>query len=258
MILVLFYSYNSCWQAAALIHQQLPASQEVGLPRAKILIIEDDESILNLLSAYLRTAGYEVMTAIDGPSGLEAALAHRPDLIVLDIMLPGMDGIELLTLLRRESDAYVIMLTARADEVDKVLGLSVGADDYVTKPFSPRELSARIKAALRRLQGASGPGEGHMLSFRHVRLDTASRQVWVDNRRVELTETEFGLLKTLTEHPGIVLSREQLLEKVWGANYYGEIRVVDVHLGHVREKLGVEGLIATVRGVGYRFDDEAE
>jgi two-component system alkaline phosphatase synthesis response regulator PhoP len=224
--------------------------------KSKILVIDDEQSILNLVSAYLRPEGYEVYTATDGPSGLNAARAYHPDLIVLDIMLPGMDGIELLTRLRRESDVYVIMLTAKTEETDKIVGLSVGADDYVTKPFSPRELVARIKAALRRLQSGAGPTETQVLNFRHVRIDTGSRQVWVDDRPVELTSTEFDLLKTLAEHHGLVLSREQLLEQVWGHDYFGEIRVVDVHLGHIRQKLGDESLITTVRGVGYRFEDQ--
>ena len=148
------------------------------------------------------------------------------------------------------------MLTAKTEETDKIVGLSVGADDYVTKPFSPRELVARIKAALRRLQSGAGPAETQVLNFKHVRIDTGSRQVWVDDRPVELTSTEFDLLKTLAEHRGLVLSREQLLEQVWGHDYFGEVRVVDVHLGHIRQKLGDESLITTVRGVGYRFEDK--
>ena len=226
------------------------------MAKSKILVIDDEQSILNLVSAYLRPEGYEVYTATDGSSGLNAARAYHPDLIVLDIMLPGMDGIELLTRLRRESDVYVIMLTAKTEETDKIVGLSVGADDYVTKPFSPRELVARIKAALRRLQSGSGPADTQVLNFKHVRIDAGSRQVWVDERPIDLTSTEFDLLKTLAEHRGLVLSREQLLEQVWGGDYFGEIRVVDVHLGHVRQKLGDESLITTVRGVGYRFEDE--
>ena len=225
------------------------------MSKAKILVIDDEQSILNLVTAYLRPEGYEVYTATNGPSGLQAARTYKPDLIVLDIMLPGMDGIELLTHLRRESDVYVIMLTAKIEETDKIVGLSVGADDYVTKPFSPRELVARIKAALRRLGSSRGSIERGVLAFRHVRIDTGSRQVWVDDRPVELTTTEFDLLKTLAEHRGMVLSREQLLEKVWGYDYYGEMRVVDVHVGHIRQKLG-EDFIVTVRGVGYRFEDE--
>src|SRR5512144_2279498 len=137
----------------------------------KILIVDDEPSILNLVSAYLKPEGYEVYTASDGNAGLKAARAFKPDLIILDLMLPGMDGIELLSILRRESDVYVIMLTARTDETDKIIGLSVGADDYVTKPFSPRELVARIKAALRRLKPGSGPGENIVLAFRHIRID---------------------------------------------------------------------------------------
>jgi two-component system alkaline phosphatase synthesis response regulator PhoP len=226
------------------------------MKRTKILVVDDEESIRNLVSAYLRPEGYEVYTANDGPSGLEAARAYKPDIIVLDIMLPGMDGIEVLARLRRESDVYVIMLTAKTEETDKIVGLSVGADDYVTKPFSPRELVARIKAALRRMKGDSGLEEGKILSFNHLRMDIAGRQVWVDDRKIELTSTEFDLLKTLAQHRGMVLSREQLLEIVWGYDYYGETRVVDVHIGHIRNKLDRDDLIVTVRGVGYRFQDE--
>lgn len=226
------------------------------MPKPKILVIDDEQSIRKLVSAYLHPEGYEVYTASDGTSGLKAARAYKPDLVVLDIMLPGMDGIELLSQLRRESEVYVIMLTAKAEETDKIVGLSVGADDYVTKPFSPRELVARIKAALRRQYSGSSLQDRNVLVFRHVRIDTGSRQVWVDDREIELTAIEFDLLTTLAEHRGMVLSREQLLEKVWGHDFFGEIRVVDVHLGHIRGKLGSEGYIVTVRGVGYRFIDE--
>jgi two-component system, OmpR family, alkaline phosphatase synthesis response regulator PhoP len=221
----------------------------------KILVVDDEPGILNLVTAYLRQEGYEYFTATDGPSGLKAARAFKPDLIVLDIMLPGMDGLEVLTHLRRESNVYVILLTAKTEEMDKIIGLSVGADDYLTKPFSPRELVARIKAALRRMRQERLPTEGNVISFRRVRLDTAARQAWVNDAPVELTTTEFDLLRVLAEHRGMVLNREQLLEKIWGGDYFGEIRVVDVHLGHVRQKLGVD-VIATVRGVGYRCEDE--
>ena len=226
------------------------------MPNAKILIVDDEQSILDLVTAYLRREGYEVHTAMDGPGGLKAARSYKPDLIVLDIMLPGMDGIEVLTHLRHESDVYVIMLTAKSEETDKIVGLSVGADDYLTKPFSPRELVARIKAALRRLRDGVGPAEGTNLAFRHVRIDTGSREVWLDDQAVSLTATEFDLLKTLTQHRGMVLSREQLLQQVWGYDFYGEERVVDVHIGHIRQKLGDDEFIVTVRGVGYRFEDE--
>jgi two-component system alkaline phosphatase synthesis response regulator PhoP len=221
---------------------------------AKILIIDDEENILNLVTAYLRPEGYEIRTEQNGRSGLQAAQTFKPDLIVLDIMLPGMDGLELLSQLRRESDVYVIMLTAKNEETDKIIGLSVGADDYLTKPFSPRELVARIKAALRRLQAGTILPENQILQYHHLRIDLGGRRVWVDNQEVELTSTEFDLLKTLAAHRGMVLSREQLLEQVWGQNFFGEIRVVDVHLGHVRQKLSPHHGIATVRGVGYRFE----
>jgi two-component system alkaline phosphatase synthesis response regulator PhoP len=223
----------------------------------KILVIDDEPSIVNLVTAYLKPEGYEVFTASDGQAGLKAARAFKPDLIVLDVMLPGMDGIELLSRLRRESDVYVILLTARTEETDKIVGLTVGADDYVTKPFSPRELTARVKAALRRIQAGAGAGTDRgVLNFRHVRIDIGGRQVSVDEKPVELTAIEFDLLRALAENRGRVLTREQLLEKVWGGEYYGEMRVVDVHLGHVRQKMGDMEFIATVRGVGYRFQDE--
>ena len=224
---------------------------------AKILIIDDEPSIINLVSAYLKPEGYEVFTAEDGISGLKAARAFKPDLVVLDLMLPGMDGIELLSQLRRESNVYVILLTAKTEEIDKLVGLSVGADDYVTKPFSPRELVARVKAALRRLQpGGITSDENHILSFKHVRMDVSARTVSVDDIPVEMTAIEFDLLKALAENRGRVLSREKLLELVWGTTYFGEMRVVDVHLGHVRQKLGDPALITTVRSIGYRFEDE--
>jgi two-component system, OmpR family, alkaline phosphatase synthesis response regulator PhoP len=226
-------------------------------PMAKILVIDDEPSIVNLVTAYLKPEGYEVYSAPDGNAGLKAAHAYRPDLIVLDLMLPGKDGFEVLSQLRRESNVYVILLTAKTEETDRIVGLSVGADDYVTKPFSPRELVARIKAALRRLQPGTGTGdENRILAFRHVRIDMAARQVTVDGHPVELTAVEFDLLKALAESRGRVLTRSQLLETVWGGAYYGEMRVVDVHLGHIRRKLGSNGYIATVRGVGYRFEDE--
>ncbi len=223
---------------------------------SKILIIDDEQSILNLVTAYLRPEGYELQTARDGRSGLELARTFKPDLIVLDVMLPGMDGLELLAQLRRESDVYVIMLTAKTEETDKIVGLAVGADDYLTKPFSPRELVARIKAALRRLRAGSTLPESQLMQFDHLRIDPPARRVWADGQEVELTTTEFDLLKTLADHRGMVLSREQLLEKVWGQDFFGEIRVVDVHLGHVRQKLGAHHGIVTVHGIGYRFEAE--
>jgi two-component system alkaline phosphatase synthesis response regulator PhoP len=225
---------------------------------SKILIVDDEPAIVDLVAAYLRREGHEVAAAVDGPAGVQAARTFRPDVIVLDVMLPGLDGLEVLARLRRESGAYVILLTARSDEADKVVGLSMGADDYMTKPFSPRELVARVKAGLRRLQPGALPAGPVVLSFRRLRIDPGRRQTWVDERPVELTAVEFDLLWALAEHNGRVLSREQLLERVWGYDFYGDERVVDVHIGHIRHKLGESGLIATVRGVGYRLAADEE
>jgi two-component system alkaline phosphatase synthesis response regulator PhoP len=227
------------------------------MTKTRILIIDDESSIHNVLSAYLKAEGYEFQSAYDGQEGLEAARSFKPDIIVLDVMLPGMDGIELLAKLRRESNIYVIMLTARSEETDKIVGLSVGADDYLTKPFSPRELIARIKAALRRLQNPTDSvGERTVLTFAHLRIDIAARRVWVDENPIDLTSIEFDILLVLAQHQSMVLSREQLLEKIWGYDYFGDTRVVDVHIGHIRQKLVNESLTETVRGVGYRFEDK--
>ena len=223
----------------------------------KVLIVDDEPSIINIINAYLKPEGYEIFTASDGNQAVKAAHVFKPDLIILDIMLPGIDGIEVLSKIRKESDAYVILLTAKTEEVDKVVGLTVGADDYVTKPFSPRELTARVKSAFRRLASQGQEGEQpQVLVFKHVTIDKGSRIVTVEDSPIELTSIEFNLLSALAENRGRVLTREQLLEKVWGGEYFGEMRVVDVHLGHVRQKLGRDDLIATVRGVGYRFEDE--
>ena len=224
---------------------------------AKILVIDDEPSIQSVVAAYLKVEGYDYQTAADGRSGLSLARTFKPDIIILDVMLPGMDGIELLANLRRESNVYVIMLTARTEETDKIVGLSVGADDYLTKPFSPRELIARIKAALRRIQGNNQtPGTTSVLVFTHLRIDPAAHRVWVDDRLIDLTAVEFDLLLALAQHNGIVLSREKLMEIVWGYNYYGDSRVVDVHIGHIRQKLGNDQFVETIRGVGYRFEDK--
>jgi len=234
-----------------------PTAMEEKVATARILIIDDEPSIHTVVSAYLDAEGFEHLSAMDGPSGLKAARTFKPDVVILDVMLPGMDGIELLANLRRDSDVYVIMLTARTEEVDKIVGLSVGADDYLTKPFSPRELIARIKAALRRLQGATSSAEGALvLIFAHLRIDLSERRVWLGQQLIELTAIEFDLLVTLAQNQSMVLSREQLLEKVWGYEYFGDTRVVDVHIGHIRQKLGDDRLIQTIRGVGYRFEDK--
>lgn len=224
----------------------------------KILVVDDELTLLNTVQAYLEQEGYTVQTAVNGRDALHIFHTFQPDLIVLDIMLPEIDGLEVLRQLRQESDVYVIMLTARADEMDKVVGLTVGADDYVTKPFSPRELVARIKAALRRMGGGRAVKES--LVSRHIRLDVAGRLAWKDNHPLDLTPIEFDLLYVLMQHHGRALSRDQLIEKVWGFDYYGDDRVVDVHIGRLRKKIeddpGQPDLIVTVWGSGYRFEDE--
>ncbi len=224
----------------------------------KILVVDDEPSIVSNIRAYLEREGYVVQTAEDGPSALRLAHSFAPDLVVLDIMLPGIDGLEVLRRLRQDSEVYVLLLTARADETDKVIGLTVGADDYLTKPFSPRELVARIKAILRRGRGTAEPTTTSTLTFDDLRIDPAAHQVWKADAPVELTAIEFNLLYSLARHQGRVLSREQLIEQVWGYDYYGDDRVVDVHLGRLRKKIEADPehpqLVVTVRGVGYRFE----
>ncbi|MDX1615662.1 MAG: response regulator transcription factor [Candidatus Promineifilaceae bacterium] len=231
----------------------------------KILIVDDEPPLLQTVRAYLEQEGYEVRTALNGRAALQEARAFKPDLVVLDIMLPELDGLEVLRQLRQGDvvpalrDVYVIMLTARADEMDRVVGLELGADDYVTKPFSPRELVARVKASLRRAGGREPAGQPSFV-FRHLRLDPEGRMVWRDGQEVNLTPIEFDILQALVRHAGRVLSREQLVEQVWGVDYYGDERVVDVHIGRLRKKIEEDPaepeLIETVWGTGYRFEDE--
>lgn len=225
-----------------------------------ILVVDDEANICNLVSAYLKAEGFIVHEAADGIQGLAAFRRYRPDLIVLDVMLPGMDGFEVLQKIRHESEVYVLLLTAKSEEMDRVIGLTVGADDYLTKPFSPRELVARVKAILRRGRNATQTDE-QTLPFAHVRIDIQRHTVWRDGEIIDLTALEFRLLSTLANHAGRVLSREQLLEQVWGYDFYGEDRVVDVHIGHLRQKLEVDPtnpqFVITVRGVGYKFQDDS-
>ncbi len=227
------------------------------MPTTRILVVDDEQSIVRTVQAYLEEQGYSVQTAADGLAALKAARVFRPDLVVLDIMLPGLDGIEVLRRLRQESDVYVLMLTARADEMDKVVSLTMGADDYLVKPFSPRELVARVKAILRR--GRGGAHEEAALLFRRLRIDSEARQAWKGDELLDLTPIEFSLLYALARHAGRVLSREQLIEHVWGLDYYGDERVVDVHVGRLRKKIEDDPddprLIVTARGAGYRFED---
>jgi two-component system alkaline phosphatase synthesis response regulator PhoP len=221
------------------------------------LVVDDEPGIVSAIKAYLDQEGYAVSVAADGNAALLAARDFKPDLVILDVMLPGKDGFQVLQALRRESEAYVLMLSARAQEMDKIVGLTEGADDYMTKPFSPRELMARVKALLRRAR--PGGRTNSLLTFAHLRIDPDARLVWKNDGPLELTTIEFDLLCALARHSGRVLSRDQIIEQVWGADFYGDDRVVDVHLGHLRRKLQDEAsdstIIATVRGAGYRFDD---
>jgi len=225
---------------------------------AKILVVDDEESIVNTVRRYLELEGYTVYTAADGPGTLKVARAFRPDVIILDIMLPGMDGLAVLQRLRQESDVFVLILTAKTDETDKLLGLGMGADDYITKPFSPRELVARVKAILRRERNTEA--QDATLVFRRLRIDASARLVWRDDQLVDLTPIEFELLYALAQHHGRAMAREQLIEHVWGHDYYGDERVVDVHIGRLRKKVEDDPanptLIVTARGAGYRFEDK--
>jgi two-component system alkaline phosphatase synthesis response regulator PhoP len=229
-----------------------------------VLVVEDEERLRELLRGYLAQAGFTVLLAADGVQALELARARRPDLLVLDLNLPGLDGLEVCRQLRGFSDAYVLMLTARAEEIDRVVGLEVGADDYLTKPFSPRELVARARAMLRRPRGASGrdepattPGAPEPLMLGPLRIDELRHEATLDGVALTLTTTEYGLLAALAAHPGRAFTRAQLLERVWGADYFGDDHVVDVHIANLRRKLGEDPaqprLIETVRGVGYRL-----
>jgi two-component system alkaline phosphatase synthesis response regulator PhoP len=231
----------------------------VSMSETKILVVDDEASIVSSVRAYLEREGYTVYTAADGPSAVKAARAFAPGLVILDIMLPGMDGLEVLRRLRQDSEVYVLMLTAKSEELDKIVGLTVGADDYLTKPFSPRELVARVKAILRR--GRATAAEEPALDFRRLRIDPGAHQAWKDGIPIELTAIEFSLLLALARHRGRVLSREQIIEQVWGYDYYGDERVVDVHMGRLRRKIEDDpenpSILVTVRGAGYRFEEEA-
>jgi DNA-binding response OmpR family regulator len=222
----------------------------------RVLVVDDEPHIRTVLRGYLQADGFEVAEAADGAAALAGMREHPPDLVLLDVMMPGIDGLEVLRQLRTFSDVYVILVTARAEEVDKLVGLGVGADDYITKPFSPREVTARVKAVLRRDRGLHTV-EQATLRFDGVTIDTAGREVVVNGAPVMLSSLEFDLLAALAAAPGRVFSRAQLLERVWGYDFYGDERVVDVHIRSLRARLGDPAgdahLIATVRGAGYKF-----
>jgi DNA-binding response OmpR family regulator len=213
---------------------------------ARILLVDDETPILDLVRGYLEREGYTVSAVEDGLVAVEHVRAERPDVIVLDVMLPGLDGFEVLRQIRTFSDAYVLMLTARGDEVDRIVGLSVGADDYLIKPFSPRELVARVKALLRR------PRNGAVAATGDLAVDPARRTATVRGVPVTLTATEFDILAMLSREPGVVVTRADLLNAVWGAGFVGDDHLVDVHVANLRAKIG-DGFIETVRGVGYKL-----
>jgi DNA-binding response OmpR family regulator len=222
----------------------------------RILVVDDEDALVELVRGYLEREGMEVISAADGEAGLVLIRERAPDVVVLDVMLPGLDGFEILRRARTFSDAYVIMLTARAEEIDRIVGLSVGADDYLVKPFSPRELVARVHALLRRPRPGSGPEVG-VWRAGDLSVDPRRRAVTLDGAAVLLTAIEFNLLAALIREPGVVLSRQQLLDLVWGMDFVGDEHVVDVHLANLRRKLGDEPsrprFVETVRGVGFRF-----
>ncbi len=219
------------------------------------LVVDDSPDILNLVSSALQRDGFVVSQASSGDDAIALARRDSPDLIVLDVMMPGTDGIETCRLLREFTDAYIVMLTARADEVDKLVGLSIGADDYMVKPFSPRELVARAHAMLRRPR-RTGP-ESSLRIFSGMNIDTGTREVWVDNALVAITRTEYEILDSLASDPRSVITRTALVQRIWGQDWFGDDHVLDVHMSSLRRKIGdasgTPRFITTVRGVGYRF-----
>ncbi len=225
-----------------------------------LLLVEDDETIAEPLIFGLQDAGFRVLHSTDGKEGIALARSASPDLILLDVMLPGMDGFSVCRVLRRESTIPILMLTARGQEMDRVMGLELGADDYIVKPFSFRELLARVRATLRRRDLDRGTGEQHSrLTAGDLMLDQTARQVWRREQLLELTQREFDLLQALMSHTGKAISRQDLLDMVWGENWIGDVRTLDVHIRWLREKVeddpSTPHYIETVRGYGYRFID---
>ena len=231
------------------------AKQRAGQGR-KVLVVDDEESVRELIELYLTKEGFDVVLAKDGKEALRLNGEHHPDLIVLDLMLPGLDGWEVCKQIRSTSRVPIIMLTARSEEVDRVVGLELGADDYVVKPFSPREMVARVKAVLRR--GTAGPDEQETLTFPGLRIDRTQHRLEVDGEEVHLTPTEFRLLWCLASQPGRVFSRAELLDKIWGYDSESDARTVDVHIKRLRQKTKAAEkrsfAITTVWGLGYKFE----
>jgi len=217
-----------------------------------VLVVEDEASIASFVSLYLKNAGYEVRTAANGTEALISVQKSQPSLIVLDLMLPDIDGIEVCKRVRQHSDVPILMLTARDEDVDKIIGLEVGADDYLTKPFNPRELVARVKSILRRATPERRERESEVIAHGDLRVDSGRREVHVGDEEIQLAPKEFDLLWELLDHRGLVLTRDQLLERVWGYTFAGDTRTVDVHVRQLRRKLGEASPIVTVWGVGYK------
>ena len=217
-----------------------------------VLVVEDEASIASFVSAYLKNAGYGVRTAATGGEALRQVAAEKPALVVLDLMLPDIDGIEVCKRIRQESDLPILMLTAREEDVDTIIGLEVGADDYLTKPFNPRELVARVRSILRRATPERAARESAQLKHGDLVVDAGRREVKVGEQEIQLAPKEFDLLWELLDHRGLVLTRDQLLERVWGYTFAGDTRTVDVHVRQLRRKLGDASPIVTVWGVGYK------
>ena len=228
------------------------------MARPRALVVEDSPEFMLLCQHLLEKEGFDVVVATDGKGAVEQAQKERPDIAILDLGLPDVDGIEVCRQIRQFTDAYIVMVTGRTDEVDKIVGLSVGADDYVTKPFSPRELAARIQAMRRRPRSSSVAASTTIREYGLLRIDPDVREVTLDGRVLELTKIEFGFLDLLSSAPRRTFTRGQLLEDVWGDNWYGDDHIIDVHVGNLRKKLGESASaprhIRTVRGVGYRFE----
>ena len=221
-----------------------------------ILVVEDEPSIASFVSMYLEKAGFAVRKAETGAGAIEQADAEAPSLVILDLMLPDLDGIDVCRRIRQRSDVPILMLTARDDDIDKIIGLEVGADDYLTKPFNPRELVARVKSVLRRATSDRRIDEGDEIRHGDLLINSGRREVLVGDDEIQLAPKEFDLLWELLDHRGIVLTRDQLLERVWGYTFAGDTRTVDVHVRQIRRKLGDASPIVTVWGVGYKVATE--
>jgi len=226
---------------------------------AKVLIVDDEPHIVELVKFNLETEGFKIIEAFDGKQAIDLAHCQKPDLIILDLMLPEMDGLQVCKELRASRDTRdipIIMLTARGGEIDKILGLEIGADDYITKPFSPRELIARVKAVLRR--AATGDDTQNIIKIGNIIIDTEKYEVLVNGKKQDLTPKQFELLKMLASNPGKVFTRDYLLENIWGYDYLGDTRTVDVHIRHLRQKIEKDSekplYIETIRGLGYKFN----